>query len=105
MSTLQVIGSNEFQAAIAQGAVLVEFGAPWCGPCKALEPLVARLGEESDGKLLVVKVDIDVAQELAADFGIMSVPTLMLFKDGKKLGARSGSQSMSQLQAFVKDAL
>jgi len=105
MSKVNVITADQFPAAIASGAVLVDFGAPWCGPCKTLEPLVIQLGEELQGKLSVVKVDIDATPDLAADLGIMSVPTLMLFKDGKKVGSRSGVQSKAQLMLFVQDAL
>lgn len=105
MSKLNVITAEQFPAAIAAGSVLVDFGAPWCGPCKTLEPLVVQLGEELQGKLSVVKVDIDATPELAADLGIMSVPTLMLFKDGKKIGSRSGTQSRAQLLDFVQSAI
>lgn len=105
MSKLNVITADQFPAAIATGAVLVDFGAPWCGPCKTLEPVVVQVGEELRGKLSVVKVDIDGTPDLAADLGIMSVPTLMLFKDGKKVGSRAGTQSRAQLLEFVQAAL
>lgn len=105
MSKLNVITAEQFPAAIAAGAVLVDFGAPWCGPCKALEPVVFQVGEELQGKLSVVKVDIDATPDLAADLGIMSVPTLLLFKDGKKVGSRAGIQSKSQLLEFVNAAI
>jgi thioredoxin 1 len=105
MSKLNVITADQFPAATAAGAVLVDFGAPWCGPCKTLEPIVAQLGEELAGRLSVVKVDVDASQDLAAELGIMAVPTLMLFKDGRKVASRSGVQSKGQLLEFVRDAL
>lgn len=105
MSKLRVLDVNELAPAIATGVVLVDFGAPWCGPCKTLEPLVYQVSQELEGQLIAVKVDIDATPELAAQFGVMSVPTLMLFKDGKKIAARAGGQSLDQLRAFVTQAL
>lgn len=105
MSKLKIVESGELRSAIASGAVLVDFGAPWCGPCKAMEPLLIDLGHEMEGKLSVVKVDIDATPEIAADCGVMSVPTLMLFKDGKKVANRTGGQSLEQLRSFVQPAL
>jgi len=105
MSKLKVLTADQFQPTIATGTVLVDFGAPWCGPCKALEPLLVQLGEELEGKVSVVKVDIDATPELAADLGVMSVPALMLFKDGKKIAGRTGAQSAKQLREFVEPAL
>lgn len=105
MSKLKVLEAGELGSTIAAGSVLVDFGAPWCGPCKALEPLLVQLGAELEGRLAVVKVDIDATPGLAMDCGVMSVPTLLLFKDGKRLAGRTGGQSMDQLRTFVQQAL
>jgi thioredoxin 1 len=105
MSKLKVLESGEFKAAIAAGTVLVDFGAPWCGPCKALEPLVWQLGQELEGQLSVVKVDVDATPDLAAECGVASLPTLMLFKDGRRVAGRTGGQSLNQLRDFVQEAL
>ena len=67
----------------AQGAVLVDFSATWCGPCKKLEPVVHELAGDYDGRLKVVKVDVDKAPSTAAKFAVMAVPTLILFRDGR----------------------
>ncbi len=67
----------------ATGPVLVDFSATWCSPCKKLEPVVHELAGDYEGKLKVVKVDIDKAPAVAARFAVMSVPTLMIFRDGQ----------------------
>ena len=92
--------TNEFNETIANGVVLVDFFATWCGPCKMLSPNLEELAEQMPD-LTVVKVDVDEAGSLAASFGIQAVPTLMLFKDGKRVETRMGYQNMNQLIAFV----
>ena len=67
----------------AAGAVLVDFSATWCGPCKKLEPIVHEIAGDYEGKLKVVKVDVDKAPSTAAKFAVMSVPTLIFFRDGQ----------------------
>jgi thioredoxin 1 len=71
--------------------VLVDFHATWCGPCKVLAPVVEEIARDRQGTLKVVKVDIDVARKTASAHGIQSVPTLVLFKDGKELRRRVGA--------------
>ena len=66
----------------AEQPVLVDFSATWCGPCKKLEPIVREIAGDYDGRLKVVKVDVDQAPSTAAKFGVMSVPTLLLFQGG-----------------------
>lgn len=67
----------------ADKPVLVDFWAPWCGPCRAIAPVVDALADQYDGKVKVVKVNTDDSQQVAAQFGIMSIPALFVFKDGK----------------------
>jgi thioredoxin 1 len=67
----------------ADRPVLVDFSATWCGPCKKIEPLVHEIAAEYDGRLKVVKVDVDRARDTAAKFAVMAVPTLLLIRDGK----------------------
>ena len=83
----QVLEANDasFEAEVVQSdrPVLVDFSATWCGPCKKLEPVVHEIADDYKGRLNVVKVDIDKAPGIAAKFAVMSVPTLVLFRDGK----------------------
>ena len=81
-----------FESAITQGVTLVDFFATWCGPCKMLGPTIEEIGEECDGSFKVYKVDIDECEDAAMDMGIMSVPTLIVFKDGEEAERMIGVQ-------------
>ena len=71
--------------------VFVDFWAPWCGPCRMVSPVIEKLSDKYNGKLKVVKVNVDENQELAMKFGIMSIPTVMLFKNGAELDKAVGA--------------
>ena len=81
--------------------VMVDFWAEWCGPCKSLAPVIDDLAEKLDGALRVVKVDTDIEQELAGQYGVRSLPTLMLFQDGEVVEQLIGAQPLSALENFV----
>ena len=85
----------------AKTPVLVDFWATWCGPCRMLAPAVAELAEEKAGVLTVGKVNVDEAPELAARFGIISIPTLILFRDGESVGKTVGYCSKEELARFA----
>ena len=78
--------ADTFEALIRENKiVLVDFFATWCGPCRMIAPLIEQVAEEYDGKAVVAKVDIDEEQELATQYGIESIPTVILFKDGEPI--------------------
>ena len=85
--------------------VLVEFFATWCAPCKALAPTLKHLADRTGDKLKIVKVDIDRSRAAATKFQIQSVPTMILFKDGKVVWRQTGVQSIGKLEALVKPYL
>ena len=81
-----VLNSKTFQSEVleAKGVVLVDFYADWCAPCKMLGPIVEEVGREYEGRAKICKINIDQAQDIAVEYQVMSIPTLMVFKDGKK---------------------
>lgn len=85
--------------------VLVDFGATWCGPCKMIEPVVKEIADEYDGKLKVVKVNVDNCPEAAGSNGVMSIPTLKFFKNGKEINSLIGAQSKESLKEQIEKLL
>lgn len=81
--------------------VLVDYWAEWCGPCKAIAPILDDLAKEYSGRLKIAKINVDENQQVPARFGIRGIPTLMLFKNGNVEATRVGALSKSQLTAFL----
>jgi len=96
---VQHLTTSEFDGAIASGLCLVDFWATWCGPCRMLAPVIENLAASYDGSVKVCKVDIDQEMDLASRFGVMSIPTVILFKDGVKVAQSVGVQPED---AFVR---
>ena len=93
--------SDNFDQTISKGVVLVDFWATWCKPCKLQGPIVAEIATEYKGKLTVGKIDIDQNQDLATSYNIQSIPTLIIFVEGKEVETFVGLQSKSALQEIL----
>lgn len=102
MSSIAVKDST-FEAEVlkAEGPVVVDFWAEWCGPCKALSPLVDEVATELQGKVKIVKVNIDESPDAPTKYGVRGIPTLMLFKDGQVVDTRVGGMPKSQLSEWI----
>ena len=95
------ITDQNFKAETSNGVVLVDFWAPWCGPCRMQGPILEELDKELAGKATIVKVDVDSNQVAPAQYGVMSIPTLIVLKDGQLVEKMVGVQSKVQLQNIL----
>ncbi|MDD6331092.1 MAG: thioredoxin [Clostridium sp.] len=93
--------SFEQEVLQAKGAVLVDFWATWCGPCQMVGPIVEQLAEEQS-EVKIVKVDVDQAQEIAGRYGVLSIPTFVLFKDGKEVRREVGALPKAALRKLIE---
>ncbi|WP_028608330.1 thioredoxin [Paenibacillus harenae] len=92
---------DNFTKSIESGVSLVDFWAPWCGPCKMQLPIVEELSTELEGQAVIGKINVDEEPELASQFGVMSIPTLILFKDGQPVDKMVGVQSKDALKSKI----
>lgn len=99
------VNDSTFKENINEGVKLVDFWAPWCGPCKMIAPVLEEISSDLDGKADIVKVNVDENQATAAEFGVMSIPTLILFKDGEEVEKVVGFQPKEQLTALIEKHL
>lgn len=97
------VNDSDFNETVikADGPVLVDYWAEWCGPCKMIAPVLDEIAKDYQGKLKVVKLNIDENQKTPADYGVRGIPTLMLFKDGEVEATKVGALTKSQLAAFI----
>ena len=89
----------------SSGPVLIDFWADWCGPCRMLTPIIEELSQEMADKIKVVKMNIDENPETPSSLGIRSIPTMMIFKDGKQIAARSGVLPKNSIQEWINSLI
>lgn len=104
MADITWVDQENYEAQVvgSQLPTLVDFWASWCGPCRALEPVVEAVAEEFRGKLRVVKVDVDRNPDLVGQLGIFGIPTLMLYKDGKQVWRHTAYLSKDKLSQVLR---
>ena len=102
-----ILNDSNFDAEVLQykGVAMVDFWAPWCGPCRMLGPVVEELAGEYAGKVKVAKLNVDEAPDTSTQFGVSSIPTLVFFKDGKVVSQTVGLQTKSALQEKLNSLL
>jgi thioredoxin 1 len=107
MSQLIHVSDDNFEQEVIQSnvPVMVDFWATWCGPCRIIAPYIEELAKEYEGKAKVCKVDVDSSQKTAMQFGIRSIPTVLLFKDGKLTDQIIGANSRQHYEERLKNLL
>jgi thioredoxin 1 len=105
--SLSVATDDNFENEVLKSAkpVLIDFWAPWCGPCKAIGPIVEKLAEQFKDTVKFMKLNVDENQKTALNYAVRSIPTLVLFKDGKVLDTLIGLVPQQRLEDFVKKSL
>lgn len=100
--TILNVNDNEFNKEIQEGLVLVDFWATWCGPCKMIAPVLEEINNELGDKLKILKVDVDKNPATAGEFDIMSIPTMLIFKNGEVVDKTIGYQPKELLLELIK---
>jgi len=106
MADITFTDSNFKQQALENNLpVVVDFWAPWCGPCRVVSPIIEELAKEYEGKLVVGKLNVDENTQTAGEYGVMSIPTVMVFRDGKPLKSMIGAQGKESYKKAISEAL
>lgn len=97
----RILTSADFKTTIASGVTLVDMYADWCGPCQRIAPIVEELAHEYEGKANITKLDVDASGDIAQEFGVMSIPTILIFKDGQLVDKSVGLADKESLVALL----
>lgn len=98
------LAEETFNKDVQQGLVLVDFYADWCGPCRMMTPVLEKVAQETKGRATIAKLDIDRAQKIAAQFQVTSIPTLILYKEGKEVGRLVGLRDAAAIKQLIDGA-
>lgn len=101
---IQHLAEETFTHDIQHGVVLVDFYADWCGPCRMMTPVLEKVAKEVKGSATIGKLDIDRAQKIASQFQVTSIPTLILFREGKEVGRLVGLRDAATVKQFIEGA-
>lgn len=102
-----ILNASNFEEEVinSKEPVLVDFFATWCGPCKMIAPFIAQLADKYEGRMKVCKANVDEVPDIASSYGVSSIPTLIIFKDGEVVAQRIGGANLAVLDAFIMDNL
>lgn len=105
METIQPLNAETLEPGIGSGVALVDFGAPWCSPCRMQKPAIEALAEQHAGKVLFAEINVDENRQVAMQYGIMSIPTIVIFKNGKEIQRFVGLQTTDALSVAIENGL
>ena len=105
MAKYAELTNENFDATVAEGVTMVDFWAPWCGPCRMIAPVIEELAEDFDGKATIAKVNTDEQQDVAVKYGIRSIPTILFFKDGEMVDQMVGASGKEVFADKINELL
>jgi thioredoxin 1 len=100
---IKIVTDSSFESDVINSSqvVLVDFWAPWCGPCKALAPVLDEIADEYDGKIIIAKINVDENDQTPPKYGVRGIPTMLIIKDGTVEATKMGALSKAELSAFI----